>query len=154
MLVVRQRIHHNNSASLLEAAQEVLSSACLSIPHDQQGQLDMVSHLMLDLSLVRVCVGCWVLDVCIAAPRAPRCSPHPWCLFGDMAQQVGWAGGVPSSAEMIASSKPSETTSMKPCCVRAYMYAYGDDATIVLSLVRECSVYAMLRVRLYICIWV
>jgi hypothetical protein len=74
MLVVRQRIHNQNSANLLEAAQELLSSACLSIPHDQQGQLGMVSHLMLDLSLVRVLgVGCmhmlcWVY-ACVACAR-------------------------------------------------------------------------------------
>ena len=78
MLVVRQRIHNQNSANLLEAAQELLSSACLSIPHDQQGQLGMVSHLMLDLSLVRVlgagCMHmlCWVY-ACVACARIYIC---------------------------------------------------------------------------------
>ena len=55
-LVVRQRAHNKNSANLLEAAQDVLSSAGLSSTHARQGQLDMVSHLMHDLSLVCVCM--------------------------------------------------------------------------------------------------
>lgn len=50
-LVARQRAHSRNSESLLEAAKDVLGSACCSIPPEQQGELAMVMELLQDLSI-------------------------------------------------------------------------------------------------------
>ena len=50
-LVARQRAHGRNSENLLEAARDVLGSACCSIPPEQQGELAMVMELLQDLSI-------------------------------------------------------------------------------------------------------
>ena len=50
-VLARQRAHCKNSTNLLEAAKDVLSSACQSIPAEQQGELSMVMALLDDMGV-------------------------------------------------------------------------------------------------------